>query len=497
MNTKMTIVALVADETTITLYTDDGEQHILNSNEYRTKEIVDKIMPLIASHRKAKIDISSYIVYGKFEQKTKGFVRFFRIAKDAVSSVFGRDPDSKDETPLVVMTAAEIEKQGSKNIPMTLSETDTVVAIIGEGEDARAIPQMENLAIQFENSIKGSEVGMLKFLSRISKVINQRGHSVQDLLKFLEKADLPIANDGSVIAYKILKKINLDHFVDCHTGKVKQKVGSHVFMDPSKVDSSRTRDCSHGLHIARRDYISSFNGDVVVLCKINPEDFIAVPQYSPSKVRVSGYHIIFELPKEAKDLLRKNNSMTSDGASSKMLACAISGQHIPVIETVEIKGEKGYDVLITPVTGLVPYAIPQQTHKGAQSLNVDTNIASPPIPSLTPKELREQADKAREQNQKDDAAKKVKAEIVDAVVESKKPKTAKPIKKPAKPAKQVSLLSKADETKILFSQWAKTGWPSDFEALQDVKKKAKKSYAALGLQNHQVLAIKKHLKTLK
>lgn len=473
-NKKINVIALIADVNTITLYCDDGQQVVLNSNEYRTKEIVDQVMPLISSHRKAQINISSYALYSQFEEKTGGFIRFFRIAKYKVASLFGSDPDEKpSETPKAIpMTASEIEAQGFRDIPETMNPNDTVVAVVGHDEEARAIPEMEKLKKQFENSVAGSEIGMVNFLSRISKVIDKRGHSVQDLLKFLEKADLPIADDGSVIAYKSLIKKD-DFYVDCHTRKVNQKVGSHVFMDPSKVDPSRRRECSQGLHIARRDYLGSFSGNVIVLCKINPEDFIAVPQYSPSKVRVSGYHILFELSTEARRLLRSNKVMTTDDEASNLLATAISGQHTPVLETVEIKGEYGAGIIITSVSnGGITQAVPQQTHKGAQALNVDDEPSGPPVTGLTPKELREQAEKARQTT-------------------PQKPKN-KENKKVEPTSKTSSSMTKAEKAKQLFSKWAKDGKESVFDELVQLKMKSKKSYKNLGLEPHQINSIHKH-----
>lgn len=503
--TTITVIAIVADETTITLYKDDGEQLVLKSSEYRTQQIVDLIMPDIAAHRKAKVDITQYQIYGKFEEKSGGLVRFFRMAKTKVASLFGVEPQKTKTTtetessapvhePAPKITVAQVEAQGSKDIPMELDEADTVVAVIGTGEKAKAIPHMEKLQTQFQNSVSGSEKGMVRFLERIAAVIDQRGHSVEDMLKFLEKADLPIADDGSVIAYKVLKKFNDNKYADCHTGKVVQHVGSHVFMDPKMVDPSRHADCSHGLHIARRDYIKGFRGDVIVLCKINPEDFIAVPRYDPSKVRVCGYHIIFEVPKAGRDLLRSNRPMTNDDASAKMLGAAIAGDHIGVIETVEIKGEKGTNLVVTPIADIksVKTAPSRMTAAKVSALNTDASKSDqPPVQGLSPKELHDKADKIR----KDEEAKKAKetkAEIIDSVVDSKAKEPVSEEVVQAASGKNVNM-SKADQVKALFRNWAESGNKAAFEDMLDIKKKSKKSWSALGLEPHQQQAVEKHL----
>ena len=414
----ITVLAIVADEKTITLYRDDGETTILNSNDYRTKEIVEKAMPQIAAGRKAKITISEFAIYGQFSKKTNGAVRFFRMARKAVAGIFGSHPDEEDKGEILPKpSAAQVEAYGAPVTSDSIDGEETVVAVVGTGEDARAIPHMEKLATQFTNSISGSHEGLLRFLERISKVIDSRGHSIEDLLKFLERADLPIADDGSVVAYKSLKMKDRDvrQFADVHSGNVLQRVGSHVFMDPKMVDPSRRQDCSHGLHIARRDYLSGFGGDVIVICKINPEDFIAVPQYSPSKVRVSGYHILAEVSEQARTLLKSNKGMTTESDMSKLLASILRGNHIGVIETVEITGERGGGLKITPVEG-GNTAIPQMTTEEAHSLD-PTGKEKPPVTGMSPKELRTQAEQIRSDVQADDSGLEVEDDGDDIIEE--------------------------------------------------------------------------------
>ncbi len=493
--TQITVVAMVADKATITLYLDDGTDMVLNSSEYRTQEIVDKIMPFISNHKKAKIDIEDFHDYGKFEKKTGGLVRFFRMAKSAVSSIFGSELETKSpvsiepdipqpiHAPAPRMTAAQVEATGSKTIHHQLSESDTIVAVVGTGDKARAIPHMEKLQSQFANAITGSEIGMVRFLERISAVIDQRGHSVEDLLKFLEKGDLPIADDGSVISYKALQKIDGETYVDCHTRKIKQFIGSHVFMEPKMVDPSRRNDCSHGLHIARRDYLGSFSGNVIVLCKINPEDFIAVPEYSPSKVRVCGYHILFELPKEVEKLLRSNKPMTDNDVAAKMLGAAISGDHVGIIETVEIRGNQGTDVVITPVNSDKPImSAPRMTGKAAKALATE-KAQQPPSEGMTPKELHQKAETMRA---KPKTPKKVK-KVVD------KPAPAPNMPMPV----TASVLSKAEQCQAHYTKWATSGKSADWDAMMAIKKQAKKSFAALGLEPHQLKAVENNLVRLK
>ena len=174
-------------------------------------------------------------------------------------------------------------------------------------------------------------------------------------MRFLEKGDLPIADDGSIIAYKRLYSRTEDgetYFVDPHTHKVRQKVGSKVFVNEKLVDKSRRNECSNGLHIGRRAYMGSFSGDVMVLCKIAPEDVIVVPHNDPNKVRVCAYHILARLPDQAFKQICRNKPMTEIDGLSELLGKVLKGNHIDVLETVEITEQEGGGLVITP-TGAV------------------------------------------------------------------------------------------------------------------------------------------------
>ena len=79
-----------------------------------------------------------------------------------------------------------------------------IVAVIGD----KVVANMEKLKPQITHALKNSSaVGFSTFVARVAAISDTRRHSVEDLLKFLEKGDLPIANDGSIIIYKILLRI--------------------------------------------------------------------------------------------------------------------------------------------------------------------------------------------------------------------------------------------------------------------------------------------------
>jgi hypothetical protein len=226
---------------------------------------------------------------------------------------------------------------------------DTIIAVVND----KVIPGMELIKSQFARAAKlGSTQGVEKFLERLSTVIETRSHSVEDLLKFMERADLPIADDGSIVIYKVLNYYTRNPvkkeavYKDCHTGNVQQWVGAYVCMDPSLVDHQRNNECSNGLHVARRGYIREFSGNVCVLAKLAPEDVITVPTYDANKMRVCGYHILMELPHHLYQLLKQNRPITDNDEGKRMLADALHGNHIRKTHEVRITGQKGAGVIV-------------------------------------------------------------------------------------------------------------------------------------------------------
>ena len=225
---------------------------------------------------------------------------------------------------------------------------ETIIAV--NTQTGSVIPDAQKLTRQLRQSAKlQNYAGFENFVRRLEHVINDRGHSVEDLMKFIEQGDLPIADDGCIVIFKRLNSRGNGQFVDVHTGNIKQRVGSYVFMRPGLVDPNRRQDCSNGLHVASLSYLSSFSGSVTVIAKVRPEDVFAVPQYSHNKMRVCGYHIIAELPSELKALVNSGNSITGLPAGKQLLHDVLRGNHIAVTQHVEVCGQNGSDVKITDV----------------------------------------------------------------------------------------------------------------------------------------------------
>jgi len=256
---------------------------------------------------------------------------------------------------VLLSAAAEIIKHAQpvthadfhdKDIGATDSE-NTIVAVVGN----KVIGGVEKLKPQFTRAVKASDSkGMTAFMHRVTNVADRRRHSADDLLKFLERGDLPIADDGSIVIYKVLRRKDGEKgiYVDCHTCKVTQRVGSYVCMDEKLVDPSRHNECSNGLHVARRAYVGGFSGDVCVLAKVRPEDVIAVPNHDANKMRVCGYHILFELTDDAFRKLKSNQAFTDTEEAQLLLGRVLVGDHDDPIEEVRITKGNGNGIIITP-----------------------------------------------------------------------------------------------------------------------------------------------------
>lgn len=121
---------------------------------------------------------------------------------------------------------------------------------------------------------------------------NPNPESVIDLYDFLEVNKIAIDNDGDFIAYKKVKTKE-GRLVDVHTGTIPNDIGTVVKMDREKCNDNRLVTCSTGLHICAFGYLSSFSGDTIILCKVNPKDVVSVPvDYKQQKMRVCEYFVL-------------------------------------------------------------------------------------------------------------------------------------------------------------------------------------------------------------
>lgn len=403
------VVSAVADMKQAILYLEDGETLVIKQGDHRLGDLLDHIIPITVRGEVAVVDIQDFSIYAAFEQKTQGATKFFRMAKNKIKGWFGGQAEthkatiSEDGKAAIMaavmgttMTEEEVAEHGQPvDISDEVGDDEVVVAVVENKDTGKkaVIPGVQAIKPLIDHAVRtNSAEAVQNFLTRCAQFIDKRQHSVDDLMRFLERGDLPLAEDGSIIAYKMLKygqhPKGGEYFVDCHSGKITQRVGSYVCVNENLVDLNRRKECSNGLHIARRGYLSGFGGDVCVLCKIDPEDVMVVPHNDPNKVRVKGYHILGVMSDEAMKLLMANKPMTGEEDALELVYRAIKGDHIDRIERVQVNGQYGSDVQVTMLKHDKDRGRNAFTHTGsdlkkAAALDDETNITG----SVDPRDI--------------------------------------------------------------------------------------------------------------
>lgn len=182
-----------------------------------------------------------------------------------------------------------------------------------------------------------------------------------------------------------------DIYVDVHTKNVSQRVGSRVYMDESLVDPSRRNDCSNGLHVAALSYLSGFSGEITIIGKVAPEDVIAVPEYNNNKMRVSGYDILAVLTTEQANTVNRGGKLSNVEGGTELLNSILRGKHIQVNQLVHIGGQHGSNLTITNVASTVTDVeplIPEDIRNSNLDVIADTGAIAKPSPQVNAADLK-------------------------------------------------------------------------------------------------------------
>lgn len=346
-----------------------------------------------------------------------------------------------------------------------MKEDETIVAV--HTETGAIIPDAHKLGHQLKAASKlQNYTGFTNFVERLSAIIDQRGHSVEDLMKFIEHGDLPIADDGCIVIYKRLNRVGKGVFTDVHSGKIKQKVGSYVFMKPGLVDPSRRQDCSNGLHVASLSYLRGFSGDTTVVAKVRPEDVFAVPEYNTNKMRVCGYHILAELNTAERDIVNNGGSLSSTPVGKALLNDIIAGRHVPITQLVEVGGHRGTNVTYTDVKP-EDQVQPEVSVTAIEHETLDTEASlDPTVPVADAIEA--------------DKLKPVSPAEPEAKAEAE----------PAKPIEvEVKRETKTQTAQRLWAEYRTQPSAARLETLVAFKKASKKGWSALGIDDAAVKLI--------
>ncbi|QHJ80597.1 MAG: hypothetical protein [Bacteriophage sp.] len=373
-------------------------------------------------------------------------------------------PEPKGNAPLNSALAEIMENATPVGSPEfhtqgATTEEQTIVAVVDGGQVVTGIEKIEHQLSSIAQKL-GSAEGVTNFFRRLAGV--ERGHSVEDLLTFMQKGELPIADDGTVLVYKLLNSHGQGdslYFTDVHSGNVKQKIGSKVFMSEDLVDPNRNKDCSNGLHIARRDYLRSFSGNACMLCKLAPEDVIAVPHSDARKLRAKGYFIVAQLSNEDRNRVKNNQPMQD----KVLLGNVAAGNHTEVLELVEITKGNGGGLIVTPL------------HKPKTEIVLDQTKKSSSLDELEERKEVVVDARAVALGIKDPATEAAAEPLINSVIPE-------PVREsavvPSSGARPIDILVRAftDENQNLLSKVAAA------KALLDFKKAAKKSWTALGVK---------------
>lgn len=295
---KVTVTGNIISGNGITLFFANGTSQVLPADSFKTQAILEAVLPSLSRMAPIEIDLDAYSIGGVIEKVTNGAI----------------------------------------TVTGTITDDDVTVSTKhGTIKNAGALRKhIEDAA--YGNSGKGLKL----FMSHFVQMAKNRKHSADELMTFLQGADLPLADDGSIIGYKVLSDRG-DYMVDPHSGVVKQKLGSLVFMPASKVSDDRRNACGVGLHIAARSYLKSFfycKSPRLCLTKIKPGDVISVPEHERSKMRVCAYHIVKVLSvSDGEAIARKGIRIEDLPEAAKMLADVVAGNHTPIIQRVEITGD--------------------------------------------------------------------------------------------------------------------------------------------------------------
>lgn len=149
---------------------------------------------------------------------------------------------------------------------------------------------------------------LLYFYEKVQQ--NPQEHSREQFYPWLTNHDFTIDDNGDVIGYKGVEKVDDANFLSIHSGRaivndqivsgrIPQALGDIVEMPRDEVAFDPSNGCSSGLHVANFDFAKSYNHGAILDVRFSPRDVVSVPTDSGwSKVRVCRYYIHSEVEQE-------------------------------------------------------------------------------------------------------------------------------------------------------------------------------------------------------
>lgn len=375
-NTKHVVSMLVGADK-ITIFTTAGEVLVMPlEGPHDTTAIGEYLTPLLTGIDAIEIDLNQYL-----------------SLSDALT------PEYETEGVPITYNVNGKEVQG-------IFYPQKVEVLVGEPGEEVAIPKVEHLTRHMKRAADENSPAVRNFLRRLAPVAKERLHSAEDLMDFIERSELPLTDDGMIIGYK---RVNAGPeagtFVDSHSGKIKQRLGSRVWMDIDGVDPSRNNSCSHGLHVANLGYLSGFWGKFTLIVLVDPANFIAVPHGETNKCRVCEYDIIGVMSSHGHDVVCSGSHAEGDHSLESIISAAVSGNHIQPFERVQVGKREVLSVEPLGETSADPVVVETKkaaTKPSGKSLNTDEQTTR-----TKQKDIRKMASKTNGRNTWDSAPKEV------------------------------------------------------------------------------------------
>ena len=497
MSQIIKVMSAALTENSAVLYDIEGEPHIIPAGDPRIPQMVEKVFAAVAAKNiPVLVDISTFSVFAEIEKESKGFMRFFRVAKKGLGMLLGKaadrgpvnpggfvttpEPGVKEQPgtpPITPQVKKDLEKAQKEANQKKLPDSETtIVAVVGD----TPIVGAEKLTKQIQASvIQGNTLPAQNMLKRLAAVAAKRKHTAQEAMVFLEKMDLPPCMDGSILAYKSLTKTSEEGvFKDNHSGKLKQGLGTFVMMDVELVDDNRRVLCSNGLHVAQRGYLGGYGthgNNVVTLIKIAPEDVISVPMNETQKMRVRAYHIVAVLTEADLYTIRNQKSITaSNDFNSSLLGKIVNGDHVGILNVTHERGKNNVEQM-TPwdnVSSVVKNSLEEYLNPNVDQEEIKK---SKPITEAKTLETVQQETKVTEQVDVAALNQKIKEAGIDKAPEPEKDHAAD-----------------HSEAYILYQLWLTHRTVAAWDALMKHKKDNPfKSWKTLGLTEEQASEIGK------
>lgn len=200
----------------------------------------------------------------------------------------------------------------------------------------------------------------------------------EDLWKWMEAAQLPIAEDGDIVAFKKVQHDYTSYHADTKGRKFDHHIGNKPSMPRADCDKNRHNSCSTGLHFCSYSYLPGYFGNQgrVVIVKINPANITSFPTDGEQKGRCCLYEVVGEIAEAEAAKFFSGNVVSRVGTYQKPKhETEVDWENVEEDDSIgvepEDEGDDGVDV--TEIVEKSDYVVQQERELGVTF----TKIAPP------------------------------------------------------------------------------------------------------------------------